>query len=309
MNTAYTLATFSDLGFRIVDMEGNIVWEYPVKGIMLYGCDVDPVTGNIYGSLYNKIIEVSQVGNKIWEFTHPKLRGLHSLQAVGKEQLLVTCTPYDCALTINKKRGIVEEWSFAHHFKKPTNLGRNMWTHINYAEQFDDYIAITSAHPPDVPGKPDQSEVLLAKNGEIEWRWSDVAAKKDVPLGAHCFKPFDGHFLLSDTPGQKIMEVDLSGKVYQKFDLSPLELKPRMLDWVVMGEHTYVIVPTSPVRDSEKAPKLLWVDWDKQSIVSTISEDITHIFCARYLPEWSAEPTEDEEKKIMNKLKALGYVG
>ena len=71
---SYALATFSDLGLRVVDMEGNIVWEYPVKGVMLYGCDVDPVTGNIYGSLYNKIIEVTQAGNKVWEYTHPKLK-------------------------------------------------------------------------------------------------------------------------------------------------------------------------------------------------------------------------------------------
>ena len=163
--SAYALATFSDLGLRVVDMEGNIVWEYPVKGVMLYGCDVDPVTGNIYASLYNKIIEVTQAGNKVWEFTHPRLRGLHSLQAVGVGQVLVTCTPYDCALWIDKKKGKVDEWNFSQHFTKPKNLSRNIWTHINYAEQHGDRLIITSAHPPDCPWKAKTVEPVRGFNG------------------------------------------------------------------------------------------------------------------------------------------------
>ena len=189
---------------------------------MLYGCDVDPVTGNIYGSLYNKIIEVTQAGNKVWEYTHPKLKGLHSLQAVAEVKVLVTCTPYDCALWIDKKKGIVDEWNFNQHFQKPKNLGRNMWTHINYAEQFGDELVVTSAHPPDVPGKPEQSEVLLVKDQEIRWRLLDVA--DNLPLGAHCFKPLRGHFqfLISDSAGQRIMELDIKGKVRKLFNFKNL---------------------------------------------------------------------------------------
>lgn len=306
--SAYALATFSDLGLRVVDMEGNIVWEYPVKGVMLYGCDVDPVTGNIYGSLYNKIIEVTQAGNKVWEYTHPRLKGLHSLQAVGKGQVLVTCTPYDCALWIDKKKGIVDEWNFNQHFKKPKFLGRNMWTHINFAEQHGDTLFITSAHPPDVRGKPNKSEVLIVRSGEIDWRWLEVAEKENIPVGAHCFKRFHENYLLSDTAGQRVMEVTATGMVRRVFDFAPMELKPRMVDWATINGRTYVIIPTSPVRGSKEFPKLLWVDWEKQEIVSSVSENITHIFCARYLPEWSAELTEDEEEKIMDRLRALGYI-
>ena len=81
-----------------------------------------------------------------------------------------------------------------------------------------------------------------------------------------------------------------------------------MVDRATIGNHPYVIIPTSPIRDSKETPKLLWVDWGKQSIVSAVSENITHIFCARYLPEWSAELTEEEEEKVKERLRKLGYL-
>ena len=200
----------------------------------------------------------------------------------------------------------MDEWNFNQHFQKPKNLGRNMWTHINYAEQFGDELVVTSAHPPDVPGKPEQSEVLLVKDQEIRWRLLDVA--DNLPLGAHCFKPLRGHFqfLISDSAGQRIMELDIKGKVRKLFNFK--NLKPNMIDWAFINGRIYVIAPTSPVKDSGQKPQLLWIDWENQEVVSSVSEDVTHIFCARYLPEWSAELTEEEEEKVKERLRKLGYL-
>ena len=94
----YALASFGNLGLIVVDKKGNRLWQYDHPDNRLYGLGIDPATKSIYYGTMNKIIEVTRLGNKVWEFSCPKLVDVHSMDVVRTGRVIVmscTCTSYN----------------------------------------------------------------------------------------------------------------------------------------------------------------------------------------------------------------------
>lgn len=301
MSKTFVLAAFGGVGLILFDEEGNRLWEYPVlPGERLYGLDIDPVTNNIYlGVGFTKIIELTRLGNKVWEFFHPRLQDIHSIKAIGEGTLLVTSAINNAVLKISKKQGLISEWNFSDYFKSPEDP--KDWTHLNYVEQTSDGgLLITSLYSPDKEG----SEALRTNsNGDIVWRWD-----RDILRSAHCLTNFrDGHYLLGESLGQRIREVDQSGKVYTEFkDFRPYGV-PHEIEVV---DNKHVVVAVNAIGKEAEPPYILFIDWfSKPRKVKEINvEGATELYSIKCLREWSANPTEDEQNEIEKRLKALGYI-
>jgi len=302
MKNLFVLAAFGGVGVILLDEEGNRLWEYPVApGERLYGLDTDPAKGNIYlGVGFTKIIEITRLGNKVWEYFHPRIQDVHSIEAIGEGTLLVTSAINNAVLKISKKQGLISEWNFSDYFKSPEDA--KDWTHLNYVEQLSDGgMLITALYSPD---NKEVSEALRTdKNGAIVWRWN-----RDKLRSAHCLTYFRaGHYLLGESLGQRIREIDEEGKVYSEFtDFRPYGV-PHEIEVV---DNNQVVVAVNAMGKEAGLPYILFIDWtSKPRKVKEIEvEGTTELYSIKCLYEWSATPTEEEKREIEKRLKALGYI-
>lgn len=295
------IASFGGLGLIVVDEEGNRFWQYNHRINRLYGLDVDPVSGNIYYGTWHKLIEITRLGNKVWEFSHPKLRDIHAIDVIGPGRILVTSCSNDRVLEIDKKRGIVDEWYVGDHFPKPDLPPNEDWTHLNFVKHLEDGgVLITMLRNPERE-RGGAEAMRVNSSGEIVWRWSEVSDR--LLGGCHALVPFREHYLLGDSISKGIIEVDESGEIYKIFEVERLPHEIEVID------ENRILVASNTLGDTGLKPALLWINWDEgDKIVYEPPEDVKNGYSVKYINDWSTEPTPFEEEQIRKRLEAQGYI-
>jgi len=302
------LASFGNLGLIVVDKEGNRLWHYDVpKRGRLYGLGIDPASGNIYYGMNRKIIEITRLGNKVWEFSDPqRLIGVHTIDIIGPGRLLVTSCFLSKILEIDKRLGVVREWDMGDYFERPPGFERRDWMHLNWVKRTkDEDLLITTLYGASKTGRRlRKSEAMrIDASGKLVWRWNDVSDR--ILFRAHALVPFRGHYLISESGTKQILEVDEEGEIYKTMKIG------RCHEIEVIDQNR-ILVACAHSREGgqRRKPALFWIDWDegKKTIYEPPEDRIRGGHSVKYVPDWSAEPNPEEQEVIMERLKKMGYI-
>lgn len=303
------LASFGKLGLIVVDKEGNRLWQYDISNAeRLYGLGIDPASGNIYYGTTNKIIEVTRLGNKVWEFSDPqRLIDIHTIDVIGPGRLLVTSCFLSKVLEVDKKRGVVQEWDMGDYFGRPPGFERKDWMHVNWVKRTENGgLLITTLHGTSKTGLiAHRSEAMrIDASGKLVWRWYDVSDR--VLFGAHALVPFRGHYLISESGAKQILEVDEEGKIYKTMKIGRICHEIEVID----QNRILVACVHSGEGDQYRKSALFWIDWDEEekTMYEPPEDGFSGGYSVKYVPNWSADPTPEEEEVITERLRKLGYV-
>lgn len=298
-------------GVIVVDREKRLLWEWihltPMLG-RIAGIDVDPHTGNIYVAEAAEILEVSREGQVVWRYSHPKMGDLHGLQCLPNGNILVASAATDRALEVNKREGVVWEWWAADYYTPPEwykdypdwrelrGVKLDQWTHLNHAWRVGDETLISLMWG--------LKRVLkVSREGKVLWEFRG-GGRKLSSIHYVIPSPRKERYLLSNSGPGEVIEFTPEGEITWLFK----DIYGRCIDVLPNGNLL--------LSDDTKRFRVVEVTWDKEivweyKLPDRIIKECRNpcIYTAKHWPEWGIPLTEEDQKKISERLRALGYLG